>query len=645
MPGAEAVHHIRSPPVELGAKSGNLDALRAIAESVLQLIMEPDVDGLIGAGWLLPLLSEPLFRFTSQVYKFHEYNRAQRPPAATICCLAPQRGSAQMTEEIETQVFIVGGGPVGLTLAMDLASRGIETVVAEMRESGEPPSVKCNHVSARSMEIFRRLGVADAIRAVGLPEDYDQDVSYRTTTTGIEITRITIPSRLGRKTGAEGADTWWPTPEPPHRVNQVYLEPVLFEHAAKNPRIRFLNRTKVRDFVQDSEGVSATAVDLQIDKEITIRATFLIGCDGGHSMVRKTIGSQYQGDPVIQRTQSTFINAPKLIELMEAKPAWCMFSLNPRRPGNVYAIDGNKKWLIHNYLRDEELDFESVDRDLSIRTILGVGRDFEYEVLSKEDWYGRRLVADKFREGRVFICGDAAHLWVPYAGYGMNAGLADAANLAWLLSATIKGWAPLGILDAHEAERLPITEQVSQFAMKHAADMAAQRGSVPQDIEAPGPEGDARRAALGKQVYELNLPQYAAAGLNFGYYYDESPIIKYDDERHPVYSMGSFQSSTVPGCRTPHFFFKSGQSLYDELGQGYTLLKLDSKIDVAPLLDAATSQNVPFKVLDISCEEVAALYKHKLVLVRPDQHVAWRGDVAPEDAPRLIAKIRGVECC
>lgn len=546
-----------------------------------------------------------------------------------------------MSKNIETQVLIVGGGPVGLTLAMDLASRGIDVVIAETRERGEPPSVKCNHVSARSMEVFRRLGVADAVRSSGLPDDYAHDVSYRTTTTGVELSRIVIPSRQGRKTGVQGPDTWWPTAEPPHRVNQIYLEPVLFDHAAKQPGIRILNRTDVKSFQQDDGFTTAHAVDLDTGEEILFRARYLVGCDGGKSMVRKSIGAQYQGDAVIQRVQSTYIRAPKLIELMQAEPAWCMFSLNPRRPGNIYAIDGKERWIVHNYLRAEEIDFDSVDRDQSIRTILGVGADFEYEVLRKEDWYGRRLVADKFRDRRVFICGDAAHLWVPYAGYGMNAGIADAANLAWLLAATLQGWAPERILDAHEAERLPITEQVSHFAMNHAVKMAAQRGSVPEDIEAPGPDGDAKRAALGKQAYDLNVQQYCAAGLNFGYYYDNSPIIIYDGKSQPPYSMGAFEPSTVPGCRVPHFILKDGRSLYDAMGLGYSLLVLDAALAIDPLVDAAKCAGVPLLVLDISKENHGDVYSEKLVLARPDQHVAWRGNEVPWDATALIDVIRG----
>src|SRR5205085_4795988 len=185
----------------------------------------------------------------------------------------------------------------------------------------------------------------------------------------------------------------------------------------------------------------------------------------------------------VQRVQSTYIRAPSLLSMSHLKPAWATFSLNPVRSGNVYAIDGREPWLVHNYLKPDEYEFDSVDRDWALRNILGVGADFSYEILRKEDWIGRRLVADKFREGRVFICGDASHLWVPMAGYGMNAGIADAMNLSWQLAARLNGWGGEGVLSGYEAERLPITEQVSNFAMNHALALQKEREGVPAGIE------------------------------------------------------------------------------------------------------------------------------------------------------------------
>lgn len=543
--------------------------------------------------------------------------------------------------DLECDVLVVGAGPVGLTLAMDLQSRGARVVVAETRRFAEPPSVKCNHVAARTMERFRRLGVAAKLRAAGLPADYPNDVVFRTSVCGTELTRIPIPARAERYTSKEGPDTWWPTPEPPHRINQLFLEPILLEHAAALPGVTLVNRTQVTAFHQHAGGVEAAALDLDSATQRRIRCRYLVGCDGGSSSVRKAIGAKLEGTPVIQRVQSTYIRAPQLRALIPGKPAWSCYAVNPRRCGTVFAIDGQETWLVHNHLNPDEPDFDAVDRDWAIRQILGVGPDFAYEVISKEDWVGRRLVADRFRDRNVFIAGDAAHLWVPYAGYGMNAGIADALNLSWLLGARLQGWADESILDAYEAERQPITMQVSHFAMDHAAKMIKARRAVPANIEAEDAEGERARREVGEEAYALNVQQFCCAGLNFGYYYQGSPIIAHEAEAPPAYSMGEFTPSTVPGCRAPHFWLADGRSLYDAFGQGYTLLRFDRGVDVQALLAAAQARRLPLTLLDVEGVGVPEAYRHRLVLCRDDQHVAWRADRVPADAGALVELLRG----
>lgn len=543
--------------------------------------------------------------------------------------------------ELSATVAIVGGGPVGLSLAMDLAWRGIDVVVAELRHAGEPPSVKCNHVAARTMETFRRLGLADEVRAAGLPDNYPHDVVFRTRATGYELTRIHIPCRTNRFTDTSGPDGGWPTPEPAHRINQIYFEPILFRHASRMPGVRILNRTSIGGFTQDAQGVTATARNLDSGETFDIQCRYLIGCDGGRSEVRRAIGAKLNGDEVIQRVQSSYIRAPALLDLITPPAAWMSYIYNPERQGNLVAIDGKERWLLHNYLLPHEKDFEAVDRDRCIRAILGVDGHFQYEVLAKEDWIGRRLVADKFRDRRVFICGDAAHLWVPYAGYGMNAGIADAMNLSWQLAAHLNGWAPESILDAHEKERQPITEQVSRFAMSHAFSAIKERTQLPTRIEDETPEGAAAREQVGKAAYDLNVQQFACAGLNFGYYYDRSPLISYDAEAQPGYSMFDYTPSTVPGCRTPHFWLADGRSVYDASGRDFTLLRFDPSLDVSALLAAAEQCGMPLAVLDIQSDDIPSAYKHKLLLSRPDRHVAWRGDALPDNARALVDLVRG----
>ena len=547
----------------------------------------------------------------------------------------------EVSGTIDTDVLIVGAGPVGLTLAMDLAGRGIQVTMLERRHRGEPPSVKCNHVSARSMELFRRLGVAQAVRNAGLPDDFPHDIAYRTTFLGPELTRISIPCRRNRYTATGGPDTWWPTPEPPHRINQLYLEPILFEHAWATPGVTIHNRVEFERCAQDDVRVSTSARHLDTNESWRISSRYLVGCDGGSSVVRRQIGARLAGDPVVQRAQSSYIRAPQLLGMLDGPPAWGNVSLNPRRSGTVYAIDGRETWLVHNYLRDNEPSFDDVDRDWAIRSILGVGPNFHYDILNTEDWFGRRLLADTFRDRRVFICGDAAHLWVPYAGYGMNAGLADAANLAWLLAARLNGWGADGILDAYERERLPITAQVSRFAMEHAHATAKQRGTVPAEIEDNTPAGAAARAAIGTAAYALNVQQYCCGGLNFGYYYDQSPIIAYDGAPQPPYSMAGFTPATVPGCRTPHIWLRDGQSLYDALGPDYALLRFGPTTDVAELMRAAQVCRLPLRLLDVVSDEAASVYDVRLVLSRPDQHVAWRGNRQPANPLALIDLVCG----
>jgi 2-polyprenyl-6-methoxyphenol hydroxylase-like FAD-dependent oxidoreductase len=546
-----------------------------------------------------------------------------------------------MSRTFETSVLIVGAGPVGLTLAMDLSSRGIDVTVIEMRRAGEPPNVKCNQVSARSMEIFRRLGLAGDIRANGLPEDYRNDVVCCISATGSELSRIKLPSRAGRLRGEQGADSWWPTPEPAHRINQLFLEPILFTHAVTQPRIRILNRTQFEEFNQDTQGVTAIASDLDTGERMSIRCRYLAGCDGGRSTVRHAIGAEMAGIPQYQRVQSTYFRAPKLKSLLPGEPAWMYLAFNPRRCGTMMAIDGKETWLIHNFLYNDEPNYDSVDRDWAIRQIIGLGPEFEYEIISKEDWIGRRLVANRFQSGRVFIAGDAAHLWIPHAGYGMNAGIADAASLSWMLAAVLNGWAGPSMLEAYQAERQPITDQVSQLAFLMAKEVSQQRREISADIERQDATGEAMRVQIGKEAYDLYVQQQCCGGLNFGYFYAGSPIIAYDGANHPVYSMGRFESSSVAGCRAPHFWLPDRRSLYDVLGEGFGLLRFDPASDVSGIIGAAVQRGVPLAVLDIDDPDAKALYAKSLVLVRPDRHVAWRADEEPDDALGLIDYLRG----
>ncbi len=356
------------------------------------------------------------------------------------------------------------------------------------------------------------------------------------------------------------------------------------------------------------------------------------------------MGVELQGDAMLGRTRSSLIRAPGLGALFgERRPVWMSWVSNPRIRGTVIAIDGKDVWLVHRSLGGRMKNFDDLDFDQSIRDLLGVGADFAWEVLNHEDWVGRRLVAERFRDENVFIAGDAAHLWVPFAGYGMNAGVADAMSLSWTMCGLAKGWAPAGFLAAYEAERQPITDQVSRLAIGKVMENAAAFGAgpVPPILEAAGPAGDAARAELGAKLREINVPQFAPAGLNFGYFYDRSPIIAYDGEAAPPYDMGGWTPRAAPGCRLPHFWIGPGRSVYDVLGPDYTLVRFQPEIDVTPIQAAAETAGLPLQLLDLAQPEGMEVFADPLLIVRHDQMIAWRGDSAPGDAAKLVERLRG----
>jgi 2-polyprenyl-6-methoxyphenol hydroxylase-like FAD-dependent oxidoreductase len=539
---------------------------------------------------------------------------------------------------VETEVCIAGAGPVGLTLAMELASRGIAVTVMEQRTEQEISSPKSNHVSARSMEIYRRLGVADKIRAQGLPDDYPNDGVYATRWTGFELTRFRMPCRRDRFNDAGYDDGNLPSAERAARVSQMYLAPILLEQVQSYSNVRILNGVKFESLEQHASGVTVQAVS-RTDEHLTIHCKYLIGADGARSDVRHALGIKLLGEDNLVRARSRLFRSAGLLEKCGYPPAWMNWFFVDGKWSSMMAIDGRELWLMHNFV-PPNVALEDFDIDAGMREALGIGGDFAYETIRDEDWVGRRLVAERLRAGRCFIAGDAAHLWVPYGGYGMNAGIADSANLAWMLDAVLKGWAPEELLDAHEAERKPVTEQVSRFAANFVEVLKESETAV---LEEESPEGANVRSAFGERLYAANIQSMVPTGLNFGYAYDQSPIIAHDGATPPPFTMGTYTPSTIPGCRLPHFWLADGRSLYDALGAGYTLLRFDSKTPAEPLLEAARRRGVPLTMLDVQPgrEFDKDVYARALVLARPDQHIAWRGDALPADCASLVELIRG----
>lgn len=544
-------------------------------------------------------------------------------------------------------VVIVGAGPVGLTLAMDLAWRGVPSVVLEQRDASDPAHPKCNTTSARTMEILRRLGCADDYRRCGLPANYPNDVVYSTRVSGgHELGRLGLPA-WGERWSADrfAFDGGWPSAERPHRASQMYLERVLRAHAAQFELIDLRFEHEVETLVQDDGVVKLIVKDRASGATSSWAAPFVVGCDGGHSTVRRQLGVQMAGGSAAQaNVWAIFLRCPELLARGPQPRAWMNWVNGSKTRGMVCAIDGVDTWLVHCTV-PAGVEHDDFDWRQGVCDLLGF--QAEFEVLAVEKWRLSRAVAEQYRVGNVFLAGDAAHSWPPFAGFGMNSGIEDAAGLGWMLAAVLQGWAGRGLLDGYEAERKGVGEFVSRAAegMVLAQRQITSHPDHRDKLELDGPAGDASRDYVGRMLVAVDSQQFNPMGLNFGLYYDRSPIILHDGGTPPEFSVRDYTPSTTPGCRAPYFVLADGRPLYDVLGAGFTLLRTDPTLDVAPILHDAKRRGVPLLLLDIGHEpKAAALYDHKLVMVRPDQRVAWRTDVMPADPAALLAALTGHGC-
>ena len=544
-----------------------------------------------------------------------------------------------MAASHEVPVLIAGGGPVGTTLALDLASRNIASVVLEARLE-IPPNPKCNTTNARSMEHYRRLGCADTIRRVGLPLDRPTDVVYTTRWAGFELTRYVLRSSqqvLERASACGAIDDYWPTPEPQHRVSQLAMEPVLRAHAKAHARCDYREGWRFLNYTQHDDYVDCQVEDIGSGVTHTLRARYLVSCEGARSSVRTQMGTRLVGKEAVANACSTYIRSAEPGQRWPHKPGWMHRIFNTGGESHIVAINGHDTWL-HHSLMPPDADLDTHDARAAIRA--GFGFDFDYEVLGQERWTARAMVAERYRDRRVLLCGDAAHIWIPMGGFGMNAGVEDAVNLSWKLAATLAGWGTSALLDSYEQERKSVGQLVAMSAVKIRETMYQIPVHDPL-YEVAGAAGDALRSEIGRQIMLRNVSEFDSIGMQLGVAYDASPIICYDGAQTPPFAIDRYDESSRPGVRAPHFWRDNGAALFDELGPEYSLLKIGaSQLDVAPLVAAFAARRVPLKVLDI--HEAIATEKYQgyaLVLVRPDQHIAWRGHALPADTDHILNTI------
>jgi 2-polyprenyl-6-methoxyphenol hydroxylase-like FAD-dependent oxidoreductase len=527
----------------------------------------------------------------------------------------------------ETFVLIAGGGPIGLSAAIELSWRGVPYVLVNERpETATHP--KCNNTNARSMEHFRRLGIAKELRAEGLPADVERSSAYVTRYCGYEFGRLPRP--------------WseWPTPELPATISQIVLERALRRIAESRPGAQIHFGCKLEAFSTDDNGVTAQVVDVATAKRRSIRARYLIGADGAGSSVRRALGVDMSGeDGTAPRAfmggtmLSYYIRAPKLMEASGRKQSQMTWIINPQMRAMMYAQDGRERWVAH-YQVPKGVDWQTLDARAVVAKMLGA--DVDFEIISGGPWTGGlALVAEHYQSGPVFLAGDAAHLFTPLGGLGMNTGIGDVMNLCWKLAAVHDGWAGPALLDSYEVERRPMGQRNVQLGIRCTAVMDA--WEVPADFEADTPKAAQERAALGARAVVEDLAQYKTVGIQLGERYEGSPIVSPDGTPAPPDSFDSYAPLPRSGARAPHVWLGDGHALYDDFGPGFTLLDFGNAKDAAAFTQAARERGVPLKLLPLAA---VAPYDTRLVLVRPDQHICWHGD-SVTDAGKVLDQVRG----
>ncbi|OUS92175.1 2-polyprenyl-6-methoxyphenol hydroxylase [Rhodococcus sp. NCIMB 12038] len=532
-------------------------------------------------------------------------------------------------------VLIIGGGPVGLSLAGDLGWRGIDTVLVEARD-GSVFQPKMDMVGIRTMEFCRRWGIVDDVESAGYNRAQVQDCAWVTNLNGFEF---------GREAFAAPQDERSPAQSPQHRERcpQNFFDPVLTRFANSTGYADIRYRTRLLSFVDHGDHVTATVEARETGEVYDIDADYLVGTDGGDSTVRTALDIAMSGDGALTYTSNAIIRCTGLPSLHTTAPAYRYIFIGPEGTwATLVAIDGRDQWRFS--LIGDGTQREISEEEMRTAIVRAVGREFDFEILSMLPWVRRQLVADNYRKGRVFIAGDAAHLTSPTGGFGMNTGILDAVNLSWKLAARLQGWGGEELLDSYELEQRPVAVRNITEAGDNLKRMLEPRLTTPdQRIFAPDdtPETRAARKAFGDHYTEMMKREWHSIGIHLGYVYDGSPVIVPDGTPLPAMQVSSYAPSARPGSRAPHVWLDASRSILDEFGPGFVLLRFDPPADSAPLQAAADRAGVPLRVVDIDDPVASELYERALVLVRPDGQVSWRGDTMVEDPDALLTRVSG----
>ncbi len=545
-----------------------------------------------------------------------------------------------MTEGREgPPVLIAGGGPVGMTCALALAQHGVRSTLFE-RNSKTTRHPKMDITNGRSLELFRRLGLAEKLRDVAVPRGHPLDVSWVTSMAGHELHRFRYPSPNEARALYAAANDGRQPLEPHMRVSQVVIEPVLKAAVMAEPLIESHWGVAVEGLAQDTDGVTLIVRDRATDQVRQVRGWYLVGCDGGGSVVRQAVGIGLEGQHAVANRFMIHFRSRAQDVLQRFGIAWHYQS--PK--GTLIAQDDREVYTLHARFPDG-MDTSNVDPLPTLFAALGT--EIEAEILVANPWTPHLLVAERYREGRIFLAGDAAHQYIPTGGYGMNTGIGDAVGIAWQLAAAVQGWGGPALLNAYEAERRPVGLINRDWSERHTG----VRLQI-ADAYAHNPEADhdaSQRERLAGFIAEAGNVENEALGLEFAYRYDASPVVAPILERErgpaPPDDPASIPAIAWSGMRAPHLFcddaqFERGGAIFDKLApSGFTLLRFNPWADAAPMQEAARAVGVPLALVEIASDRARDVYGADLALIRPDQHLAWRGNVAQ---PEAIHTARGV---
>jgi 2-polyprenyl-6-methoxyphenol hydroxylase-like FAD-dependent oxidoreductase len=535
-----------------------------------------------------------------------------------------------VTETAEFDVLIVGAGPVGLALAAELSMRGHRSCIVEQNDRvGLQPRAKTTNV--RTMTHMRRWGLAPEMRRrSSLPADFPRNVRFATGLFGHDIFTFenafcAAPLRDDR------------FPEHAEFIPQYVVEGILLDHVRAQPLSKVKLNTRLEDFDQLADGtVRAKVRDLSTDRTDTITARFLVGADGARSTVRRKLGIEMQGVHSMLSFVTLILRIPGLGADPDLKPALFHWLVNPEAPCTMGPMDRNDTWFWGMSVKPGRT---YSDDELLALVRKAMKKEFEIELLARDPWTVHKLLADRYSSGNVFLAGDACHLHSPFGGHGMNLGISDAVDLGWKLSAVLQRWGDRALLDSYETERKPAHLLVVETSTENVAALSGHFLASALDDDTP--EGAAQRAKAATAVEEVKSPEFRSLGVVLGYRYS-SPEIDEEGASAPEFSVTQYGPSAYPGRLAPHAWLADGSSLYDRFGPGFTLLRLGAERagEERALMEAAGTIGLPLTLVAVEDTGLRDLFGAGYALIRPDQHVAWRGDRI--DAPQaLIDRVRG----